>query len=43
MSSSQSYRINQPTVITKVIDGEAIVVNLDSGAYCSLRDSACVA
>ena len=43
MSSSQSYRINQPAVITEVIDGEAIVVNLDSGAYYSLRDSACVA
>ena len=43
MSSSQSYHINQPAVISEVIDGEAIVVNLDSGAYYSLRDSACVA
>lgn len=42
MSPSQSYRINQPAVIAEVIDGEAIVVNLDSGVYYSLRDSAAV-
>jgi hypothetical protein len=28
-------------VIAEVIDDEAIIVNLDSGAYYSLRDSAC--
>lgn len=41
MNTNQSYRINQPAVIAEVIDGEAIIVNLDSGAYYSLRDSAC--
>ncbi len=41
MSQSQRYRINQPAVIAEVIDGEAIIVNLDSGAYYSLRDSGC--
>ena len=41
MNANQSYRINQPAVIAEVIDGEAIIVNLDSGAYYSLRDSAC--
>ncbi|GAB4461873.1 MAG: PqqD family protein [Anaerolineae bacterium] len=29
--------MNQPTVIGEVIDDEAIIVNLDSGAYYSLR------
>lgn len=39
--SNQSYRINQPAVIAEVIDGEAIIVNLDSGTYYSLCDSGC--
>ena len=30
------FRINQPVVIGQVIEGEAIIVNLDSGAYYSL-------
>lgn len=42
MNQNDRYRINQPAVISEVIDGEAIVVNLDSGAYYSMRDSACV-
>lgn len=37
-----SYRVNQPAVIAEVIDNEAIIVNLDSGAYYSLRGSACL-
>jgi hypothetical protein len=41
MNANQSYRINHPAVIAEVIDDEAIVVNLDSGAYYSLRNSAC--
>lgn len=41
MSPHQNYRVNQPAVIAEVIDNEAIVVNLDSGAYYSLRGSAC--
>ena len=41
MLAGQCYRINQPAVIAEVIDGEAIIVNLDSGAYYSLRGSAC--
>jgi len=41
MGATQCYRINQPAVIAEVLDGEAIIVNLDSGAYYSLRDSAC--
>lgn len=42
MDFTHCYRINQPAVIAEVIDEEVIVVNLDSGAYYSLRDSACV-
>lgn len=34
------FRINSPAVIGEIIDGEAIIVNLDSGAYYSLRDTA---
>jgi hypothetical protein len=41
MNQSHRYRINQPAVIAEIIDSEAIIVNLDSGAYYSLRDSAC--
>ena len=41
MTTSVNFRINQPTVISEVIDGEAIIVNLDNGAYYSLRDSGC--
>ena len=41
VSPHQNFRVNQPAVIAEVIDNEAIVVNLDSGAYYSLRGSAC--
>ena len=41
MNLNDYLRINQPAVIAEVIDGEAIIVNLDSGAYYSLRDSGC--
>lgn len=37
--SESRFCINQPAVIAEVIDGEAIIVNLESGAYYSLRDS----
>lgn len=41
MSTPDVFRINQPAVISEVIDGEAIIVNLDTGAYFSLRDTGC--
>ena len=41
VSPHQNFRVNQPAVIAEVIDNEAIVVNLDNGAYYSLRGSAC--
>ncbi|MBC8646762.1 MAG: PqqD family protein [Thermoanaerobaculia bacterium] len=33
-------RINSPTVVGQVIDGEAVVINLQTGAYYSLVGSA---
>ena len=42
MCAPEQYRINQPAVISEVVDGEAVIVNLDSGAYFSLRDTGCV-
>ena len=35
-----SLRINTPTVVGQVIDGEAVVINLQTGAYYSLVGSA---
>lgn len=34
------YRINEPAVISEVIEGEAIILNFDSGTYYSLNESA---
>ncbi len=40
MTDISHFRVNSPSVIGEIIDGEAIIVNLDSGAYYSLRDTA---
>ncbi|MBK8048553.1 MAG: PqqD family protein [Anaerolineales bacterium] len=32
------YQIRTPSVIGEVVDGEAIIVNLDTGVYYSLRE-----
>lgn len=37
MLSNTPFRVNSPSVIGEVLDGEAIIVNLDSGAYYSLN------
>lgn len=37
MEHNSRFTVNQPSVIGEVIDNEAIIVNLDSGAYYSLR------
>jgi coenzyme PQQ synthesis protein D (PqqD) len=34
---SKHFRVNHPNVISEVLDGEAIMVNLETGAYYSLR------
>ena len=36
---NQRYRINTPTVTHETIDGEAVIINLDSGNYYSLVDA----
>lgn len=40
MSESRRLRINRPSVIAESIDGEALIVNLDSGSYYSLLGTA---
>lgn len=42
MSQHASFRVNTPSVISEIVDNEAIIVNLDNGAYYSLRDTGCV-
>lgn len=39
MGKTSRYRVNSPGVIGEVLDNEAIIVNLDSGAYYSVRDA----
>lgn len=34
------YRTNRPTVISEIIDGEAVIIHLGTGCYYSLRGSA---
>ncbi|HKV36459.1 MAG TPA: PqqD family protein [Pyrinomonadaceae bacterium] len=34
--NNQRFRVNTPTVTHEVIDGEAVIINLDSGNYYSL-------
>ncbi len=42
MQNTVVYRINSPAVIGEVLDGEAIIVNLDTGAYYSLDGAGAV-
>lgn len=39
MGISKRYRINKPHVINETIDGEAVIVDLESGNYFSLEYS----
>lgn len=34
-----TYRINTPSVIYEILDGEAVILNLDEGIYYSLNES----
>jgi len=36
----QTYRVNEPAVASETIDGEVIVINLESGTYFSLQHTA---
>jgi hypothetical protein len=38
MSAGQ-YEINTPTVVSDTIDGEAVMINLDTGAYYSMNET----
>lgn len=37
---SPDYRVNAPTVAAETVDGEVLMINLESGNYYSLRDTA---
>ena len=37
--ASPSYRVNSPTVAAETVDGEVLMINLESGSYYSLRDT----
>lgn len=39
MQSNQTFRVNEPHVISEVIDGEVIILNFESGTYYSLNES----
>ena len=39
MSSQTRYRINAPHVISEIIEGEAVILNFESGSYYSLNES----
>lgn len=34
-----NYRINTPSIIYEILDGEAVILNLDEGIYYSLNES----
>jgi len=37
--NEKRYKINAPSVVSEVIDGEAVIVNMDNGNYYSIDDS----
>jgi hypothetical protein len=37
--NNQRFKVNTPTVTHEIIDGEAVIINLDSGNYYSLVDA----
>jgi hypothetical protein len=39
---SERFRINAPTVVAEIIDGEAVIMNLQSGHYYSAAGVACL-
>ncbi|MFN8024898.1 MAG: PqqD family protein [Acidimicrobiia bacterium] len=40
--SPESYRVNAPTVAAETVDGEVLMIHLDSGNYYSLRDTGAI-
>lgn len=39
MSTAQYFRLNQPFVVSELIDGEVVIMNLKSGNYYSARET----
>jgi len=39
MRGNTSFRVNTPTVSQETIDGEAVIINLETGNYYSLTDA----
>ncbi|MFV1991268.1 MAG: PqqD family protein, partial [Acidimicrobiales bacterium] len=39
MGTNTRFQINTPAVVSEDIDGEVVIVNLETGSYYSLRDS----
>jgi hypothetical protein len=37
--NEKRYELNAPSVVSEVIDGEAVIVNMDNGSYYSIDDS----
>lgn len=35
MDPAARYRVNKPSIVNEIIDGEAVMINLDSGSYYS--------
>jgi hypothetical protein len=38
-SKAQRFRVNEPSIVSETIDGEVVIISLDSGSYYSLRGS----
>ena len=36
MNYSQVFRINSPTIIHEIIEGEAVIINMEMGHYYSI-------
>ncbi len=39
---SARFRVNSPTVVSETVDGEVVMIHLDSGNYYSLRSTGAV-
>jgi len=37
MQTVEQFRLNEPTIVHEAVDGEVVIINLESGAYYSLN------
>lgn len=42
MNNERYFKINTPAVVSEIIDGEAVIMNLQSGHYYSTQHSGCL-